>query len=164
MLLIVMPSASGLFKITKGERSGQIKVEKGDVVGVTLEGCRSNANATEILLEIIKLDDASLEFTECDEGNTLEASESLVPTSMPILTLLDTNFGLPAESKMKQAIENRKEIDLFGDVLTFEELQLEEHKLFLFEDLLFEDLKESLNERKEGVVQVFNTDQSGKNF
>ena len=121
-LLVAAISKSGTIKVKKNSVTGAIKVAEGCVLAVGVGGARPDATATDLLLELLSLDDVAIEYEEIDEAYY---PEGLTSTNLPIPMLLALKSEKPeqkTEGKAKELRTTGEILKVFGDGAVLEEL------------------------------------------
>ncbi len=117
MLLIARPTASGIIEIESSEHSGSIKVDKGDLVGVTIDRPEASWDGQAMLSALLDLPEAKFGFLELDQDDA--AFASMQKLHVPLITVIGTG-----DNKKEPAPKPKPSADLalwFGEDKLFDE-------------------------------------------
>lgn len=138
MLLIAQPKASGIIEVEGATHSGSIKIDKGDLVGVSMDHPEDNWDGQDMLTALLELENARCGFLEILTDNTSFAP--MHKLHVPLLTVI-------GNKKVVSQPKPKPDADLA--------LWFGEDQLF---DQLFDQGLGVASERD--TIRVFNTDRS----
>ena len=117
MLLIARSTASGIIEIESSEHSGSIKVDKGDLVGVTIDHPEASWDGQAMLSALLDLTEAKFGFLELEQDDV--AFASMQKLQVPLITVISSG-----DRKAEPAPRPKPSADLalwFGQDKLFDE-------------------------------------------